>query len=332
MIILENSDNIQRQAESVKAELLKIPGIEAVSFTNCIPTRGATVSDEIRWDGKDATEKLLFWCINSDFDYNKTIKIRMKEGRYFDASFSSDSSNYVINDVAADVMKNQNPLGSNLVVNGKKGVIIGVISDFHTIDLAGPFVPTIIRISPSGRNTMLIKFSSGTYASMTDKIKKIYRQYDPETPLRPKLFRDFPIYSSLPGFSNLNTPSNLIGLSSFIALMLACLGFFGLACFYAESRTKEIGIRKANGATTLSIMKLLLAGYAKWLLIASFIAIPIAFQLSKFFLNRFYFHTSLPLWTFLASPLIACLVAFSTVGLQTWKASTQNPVKSLKYE
>ncbi len=332
MIILDNSHNIQRQAESVKTELLKIPGIEAVSFTNCIPTRGATVSDKIRWDGKDATEKSLFWCINSDFDYNKVIDIRMKKGRYFDASFSADSGNYVINDVAAEVMKNKNPLGSSLILNGKKGTIVGVISDFHTIDLAGPFVPTIIHISPSDRKAILIRFSSGTYASLIDKIEKIYKHYDPETPFRPKLFSDLPIYSSLPGFSNLSTPSNLIGLSSFIALILACLGFFGLASFYADSRTKEIGIRKTNGATTLSIMKLLLAGYTKWLMIASFIAIPIASLLGKIFLDRFHFHTSLPLWTFVASPLIACIVAFSTVGLRTWKASNQNPVKSLKYE
>ena len=91
LIILENSTNIQSHAESVKAELLAIPGIDAVSFTNCIPTRGARVSSEVNWEGKDATEKLHFWCVNSDFDYNKTVKINMVEGRFFDPSFSTDS-------------------------------------------------------------------------------------------------------------------------------------------------------------------------------------------------------------------------------------------------
>ena len=146
VIVLDNSINIQKHAESVKAELLAIPGIDAVSFTNCIPTRGAGVSSEVNWEGKDATEKLHFWCVNSDFDYNKAVKVNMVEGRFFNPSFSTDSTAYLINDVAAAVMKNKNPVGSAITVEGQKGTIIGVFKDFHAIDLAGPIVPTIIRI------------------------------------------------------------------------------------------------------------------------------------------------------------------------------------------
>ena len=91
VIVMNNSINIQNHAESVKAELLAIPGIDAVSFTNCIPTRGARVSSEVNWEGKDATEKLHFWCVNSDFDYNKAVKVNIVEGRFFNASFSTDS-------------------------------------------------------------------------------------------------------------------------------------------------------------------------------------------------------------------------------------------------
>ena len=112
LIVLDNSDNIQKHAESVKAELLAIPGIDGVSFTNCIPTRGTSVTNEVSWEGKDATEKLHFWCINTDFDYNKVVKINLTEGRFFDPSFPSDSACYVINDIAAQVMKNNNPVGS----------------------------------------------------------------------------------------------------------------------------------------------------------------------------------------------------------------------------
>jgi putative ABC transport system permease protein len=101
LIILDNSKNIQLHAESIKAELLAIPGIDAVSFTNCIPSRGARVSSEVTWEGKDATEKLIVWCVSSDFDYNKTVNIKMVEGRFFDPSFSTDSTSYMINDVVA---------------------------------------------------------------------------------------------------------------------------------------------------------------------------------------------------------------------------------------
>ena len=120
LIVLDNSVNIQSHADSVKAELLAIPGIDAVSFTNCIPTRGARVSSEVNWEGKDATEKLHFWCVNSDFDYNKAVELKMVEGRFFNPSFSTDSTAYLINDVAAGVMKNKNPVGSVITLDGQK--------------------------------------------------------------------------------------------------------------------------------------------------------------------------------------------------------------------
>jgi putative ABC transport system permease protein len=326
LIILNNSENIQKHAESIKAELFAIPGIDGVSFTNCIPSRGTRISNEVSWDGKGATEKLHFWCVNADFDYNKVVKINMTDGRFFDTSFSSDSDCYVINDIAARVMKNDNPLGSTITLDGKKGTIIGVFKDFHAIDLAGPLVPVIIGIKSAEKPVLLVKYSSGTFASINDKIQKVYNHYSPDTPYQATLFRD------LPSYSNLSLPSNLIGLAFIIAVLLACMGLYGLASFTSETRTKEIGIRKANGASTTSIMSLLLFNYIKWLTFSILIALPIAFMLGNIFLARFFFHTSIPLWVFLAGPAIAVAVALSTVSFQTWSVARRNPLESLRYE
>ena len=326
VIILENSKNIQKHSASVKAELLSIPGIDAVSFTNCIPTRGARVSSEVAWEGKDATEKLHFWCVSSDFDYNKAVKINMTDGRFFSPSFSTDSAAYMVNDVAASVMKNKNPVGSAITVDGRKGIIIGVFKDFHSIDLAGPIVPTIISINSDEHSTILVKYSSGSYQSVADEIRKVYGHYENEVPFKATLFRD------LIPYSNLSLPSALVGLAFIIALLLACMGLFGLASFTSENRTKEIGIRKANGATTFSLMRLLLTSYTKWLTIAFLIAVPLAFIFGKSFLGRFYFHSPIPLWAFIAGPLIAFTVALLTVSSQTWSVASRNPIKSLRYE
>jgi len=327
LIILDNSENIQKHAESVKAELLAIPEINAVSYTNCIPARGTRPSSDISWEGKDASEKLHFWCVNADFDYNKTVDINLVEGRFFNPSFSSDSDSYLINDVAANVIKNKNPVGSQITVEGKKGTIIGVFNGFHVVDLAGPIVPTIMRIKTDDNPTVLIKYSSGSFPAVADKIGKVVKHYEPDATLyQPRLYRD------LAAISELTVPSNLIGLAFIIALSLACMGLFGLASFTSESRTKEIGIRKANGATTRSIVSLLLGGYTKWLTIAFFFALPVAFLLGNFFLGRFNFHTPMPLWAFLVGPILASAVALSTVSSQTWRAASRNPVKSLRYE
>ena len=120
LIILENPVSIQSHAESYKAELLAIPGIDAVSFTNCIPSRGSKVTNEVAWEGKDPAEKHIFWCVNSDFDYSNVVNIKLVGGRFFNPSFSTDSSSYLINDVAAGVIKNKNPVGAEITIDGTK--------------------------------------------------------------------------------------------------------------------------------------------------------------------------------------------------------------------
>lgn len=326
LVILDNSPNIQRHKESFKTDLLALPGIEAVSFTNCIPSRGARVSNEVSWKGKDASEKLHFWCINSDFDYNKTVHVNIFQGRYFNPSYSTDSSSYIINNIAAGIMKSDNPVGTEIVVDGRKGVVIGVFKDFHAIDLAGPLVPVIMRLNSNERPVILVKYSSGEFRTITTALKSVYEHYETEKPFQATLFRD------LIPYSNLSMPSQLVGVAFVIALLLACMGLFGLASFTSENRTKEIGIRKVNGASTFTVIYLLMRNYAKWLIIAISAAIPAAFIAGRIFLGRFFFHTPVPAAAFIAGPLIAVIVAFSTISIITWKVATRNPVKSLRYE
>jgi putative ABC transport system permease protein len=326
VIILNNTVSIQSHEESFRADLLALPGIEAVTFSNCIPTRGARVSNEVSWDGKDPSEKLHFWCINADFDYNKVVRVKMIDGRFFDKAFSTDNTAYIINDVAAGVMKRKNPVGTSFTLEGRKGTIIGVFSGFHSIDLAGPIVPTIMCVQPGEQSNIMVKYSSGSFPSINADVMKVYKHYEHEATYQSTIFRD------LIPYSDLSLPSRLVGLAFIIALLLACTGLFGLASFTTENRTKEIGIRKANGATTFSVMRLLLTSYTKWLTLAFFIALPIALMAGSKFLGRFHFHTQIPLWAFFAGPLIAFTVSLLTVCSQTWRAASRNPVKALRYE
>lgn len=326
LIVIDNSKNIKSHSKSIREELLKIPGIDAVSFTNCLPSMNAAITSDIDWDGRDESAKLDFWCINTDFDYNKLVNIKMISGRYFSPSFSSDTAGYVINDIAARMIGSNDPVGSLISVYGNEGPVLGVFSGFHTLDLSGPLVPTIIRIKPESSNRMLVKFSSAECSSIAARLEAVYKQYEPELLFQPELFRDYG------KDSRLKMPSKLVGWASAIAIILACLGLFGLSAFTAESRTKEIGIRKINGATTGSVMRLLLKGYTKWITIAFFLAIPFAFFIGKNFLGRYYFHTSMPYWAFIVGPLLAYSIALLTVSFQTWRAASKNPVETLRYE
>jgi putative ABC transport system permease protein len=224
------------------------------------------------------------------------------------------------------VMKIKNPVGSIITLDGRRGTVIGIFKDFHSIDLAGPIVPSIMRIGSDDRPVILIKYSSASFPAISEKIMTVYQYYEHEVPFKVTLFCD------LIPYSNLSLPSNLVGLAFIVALLIACMGLFGLAAFTSENRTKEIGIRKANGATTSSVMILLLTNYTKWLTLAFLIALPIAFILGRHLLGKFYFHTPLPVWAFLAGPVIASAVALLTVISQTLSIANRNPIKALRYE
>ncbi len=327
VIAIDKTEKITGHSESFKADLLSIPGVEAVTFTNCIPTYSAQVSNDVGWEGKDDSGHVPFWCINTDFDYNKIVDIKMVAGRFFDRSFSADSVNYVINDVAATIMNNKNPVGSLISFEGNKGSVIGVFNDFHALDLAGPFVPVIIRIKPQDASLILVKSSLDENRSLAEEISSVQKRYDPESTSRPELLSDKRVINS-----QMKVSPGLIGLASLIAVIMACLGLFGLASFTAENRTKDIGIRKANGATTASVMRLLLANYTRWITLAFAVAVPFAFFIGKAFLDKYFFHASMPYWAYIAGPLVVYAVALFTVTWQTWRIANRNPVEALRYE
>jgi putative ABC transport system permease protein len=326
LIIIASSEKTEAHAESVRTDLLSIPGIESVSFSNCIPARGSQVTNDINWEGKDASQKLHFWSINTDFSYDRTVNLRITEGRYFDKSYPSDSACFVINDIAAKVMGYENPVGRTLTMESRKGTVIGVFRDFHTLDLSGPYTPTIISLAKTGKGNILVKLAPGINPEIRGKIKDILNKYDPGTVFQANL------YSDLYQRTELSTTSDLVGLAFIISILLACLGLTGLASFTAASRTKEIGIRKINGASVISVMRLLGFNYSRWFVIASLISIPFAFLLGNVVLSRFNFRTAMPYWAFIAGPLTAYFIALAAVSWQSWRAAARNPVEALRYE
>jgi putative ABC transport system permease protein len=326
MLVIPGANNLESHSENIRNELLSVPGIASVSFSSCIPAHGTRVSNEVGWEGKSSGQKLHFWCIDTDYDYPATVNLKISEGRYFDRSFLNDSTCFVINDVAARVMDYKEPIGRSITVEGKRGTIIGVFSGFHSLDLAGPYTPTIISLARESKSNLLIRIGEGRNGEIIGMTRKILAGYSPDKP------NTIILYSDLLKRNELTTVTYLVGLAFIVSIMLACLGLSGLASFTAASRTKEIGIRKINGASINSILRLLGMNYSKWLIIASAISIPVAFLLGTMFLARFNFRTSMPVVAFIAGPVIASAVALLAVGLQSLRAAARNPVEALRYE
>jgi ABC-type antimicrobial peptide transport system permease subunit len=326
LLIVSNLGGLETHSESIRSDILSLPGVESASFSSCIPANGTRVTNEVSWEGKDPSQELHFWRIDADFDYSNTVNIRIRKGRYFDTSYPSDSSSFVINDVAAKVMDYKDPVGRTITMDGRKGTIIGIFSDFHTLDLAGPYTPTIISLSKEGRDNLLISIGNASIPEITGRIREIIARYEPDKIWQASL------YSDLVERTELTTVSEIIGLAFIISIILACMGLSGLAAFTAAGRTKEIGIRKINGATIPSILRLLGLNYSRWIIIASVFSIPIAYIMGTMFLARFNFRTPMPYWAFVAGPALAYVIALLAVGFQSWKAASRNPVEALRYE
>jgi putative ABC transport system permease protein len=326
LLIINNSKGLEDHEESFKTELLSLPGIKTVSYSNCVTTRGAAVSNAVTWDGNAVSEKPQFWCISTDFNYNDAVNLNITKGRYFDKNYPSDSASFLINDVAARVMKYEDPIGRSLTLEGRKGTIIGVFKGYHLAGLTGSITPAIISLGAGNRNSILVSITSDNLSSLSEKINNVYKKYEPDNMYQATLFSD------LVKRTELTTISQLIGVGFFIALLLASLGLSGLASFTATSRTKEIGIRKINGSTTYQVMKLLGKNYTRWLITSIIIALPVAFLAGSVFLRRFGLHATMPLLPFIAGPLIAYIIALSAISLQSWRVATRNPVEALRYE
>ena len=327
ILVFENHENISNHQATFKSELLSIPEVSSVCFSNSMPFVNVNGSANVDWPGRIPTIDNNFPLINTDYGFLKTLQPKLLRGRFFEEGLKTDEDNFVVNETAAEVIKQANPVGQVITVNGRKGTIIGVVKNFQTNHLFNPYFPVIIKINPQETYFTVIRFLPGNNKTLLEKLKKKYKQFESDYPFEPDLADDL--------FYRQNFKSEaavLVGIFAAIAIFLACLGLFGLAAFSAEKRTKEIGVRKINGASIYSVILLLLRAYAKWVTIAICIGVPISFLLGKAFLGSFAFHTSLPLWAFAVGPLIVICIALLTVSLLTFKAAMRNPVESLRYE
>lgn len=328
VIFFTAPNSILEHREAFLSELYSIPEVSSVSWSSQNPIGTYNSTNEVNWEGKQANEKMDFWTVNTDPNFMNTMKVRLASGRFFSEGNASDSGAYVLNEEAVKSMHLTDPLGKTITVNNQRGTVVGIVNNYHSLQLMTPYLPVILSNRPSEAKMVFVRFS-GYKDSFYKKLEKLYKKYEVYVPFTPKLmedsFREINIFA--------NNAAMVLSALTVLAIFLSCLGLFGLASFTIETRTKEIGIRKVNGASTLSILRMFLKSYNKWIIIASCVALPLAFLLWNSMLGAmFAFRIQFPVWALLATPVIVMLVAWSTVIWQSWKAASKNPVEALRYE
>jgi len=322
------------QFETFKNEVMKNTGVIEVGRSSRIPS-GRLLDDQgisVFEGAKSQPVKADVKYVNADYGFIPTFGMKMAAGRNFSREFGTDSNNYVINVASVKALgwkTPENAIGKDLAYGGVRGKVIGVVNDFHFESLHQSIIPLLFRM-PAHDNygRLSIKITGNNINSSINTIQEAWLKLQPENPFEYTFLDER--FQKL--YNSEQQQGSLFTIFSFIAIFIACLGLFGLSAFTITQRVKEIGVRKVLGASIPQIVTELSKDFLKLVLIASVIALPIAWYAMSKWLLDFAFRISIQWWVFLMAGVIAVVIAFVTISFQSIKAAMANPVKSLRSE
>jgi ABC-type antimicrobial peptide transport system permease subunit len=283
-------------------------------------------SGSFDWTGRPKDFNPALAPLEADPDFQHMMHLKLKEGRWFNNE-KSDTHNVLVNETAIKELHLQKPIiGQRFMHQGDTGVIVGVLKDFHFKSLHEKIGPMLI--SNGTGSGLYIKTAPGNTAAAIAAVEKVWKRFFPGDPFTYDFLDES--YNNL--YKTEQQASLLITLFAGIAILVSALGLLGLATFAAEQKVKEIGIRKVLGASVQHIVSLLSKDFVKMVIIASFIAFPIAWWAMNKWLQGFAYRIDFSWWIFLLAAGIALLIAILTVSVQSVKSALANPVKSLRSE
>jgi len=330
LVHFEFTNGIQR--ETLKDALGRNPDILSVTITDHQNVLNNWTSVKgIDWKGKKEGDDVLFSVLNTDKDYSKTFQLELTKGSFLSTDeFSIDKAVVVINEKAAEIMGLNDPIGEIISFNGLNFKIIGVVKNFHFKTLHAAIEPLIIAPIPSTSigGICYMKMKPDHITSTLSEIRKICKSNNMDYTLEFRFLDDD--YASTYWLEQ--KAGTLLGYLTILAIIISCLGLIGLSTFMTVHRTKEIGIRKANGAKPIEIISLLSKEYLKLVIISFIIAAPIAWYATNIWLRGFAYRINIGWWFFALAIIIVIVIITLTVGIQSYNAARKRPVEALRYE
>jgi putative ABC transport system permease protein len=327
-------DNLHLLSETgaidLKEHMLSIPGVESASLHLGEPGSKAIISS-YSFQTPNMTSALSLATYFGDFDYVNTLGFRLLKGRTFNVNLASDSTAVILNETALEVLQiNGEPIGKEV----NKGMhVIGVVSDFHWESLRNNIGPLAImlgskKIVNPPYSQLAIKGGKSALQDVVTKANAAWKQRVADEPMSYHFVDE--------NFGSLLEKEKVLGraLSFFtgLAIIISCLGLFGLSAYTAEQRTKEIGIRKVLGASTYGLMVMLGSQFTRLVIISILVAVPLAWYIAKAWLESFAYKTQLSLWVFAFGAVTGLVICVLTVAYHSLTASRTNPTETLKYE
>jgi putative ABC transport system permease protein len=328
IVYFEAEGKVKDHMETFLSDVKNLPGVNNASSTFLAFLGHLNSTSDLYWQGKAPEVNVEMQYRRVNYGITELLGIKMKEGRSFSKDFSADDSKIIFNEAAIELMGLTDPIGKNVELWGKDYEIVGIAKNFHFESLHENVKPLFFYLAPERTNTIMVKIGSGNLAGTIGNLQNYYKEFTGGTPLTFK-FLDEQFQAQYAAEERVSILSRYF---AGLAIIISCLGLFGLASFTAQRRRKEIGIRKALGSSDLAIAYLLSGDFTKLVITAIFIALPLSYIVASYWLDGFAYRIELELWYFIGAGLIALFVAWLTVGMQAIRAANINPVKALKYE
>jgi putative ABC transport system permease protein len=333
VLVIQRGNHIL-QGKAFMQELLTHPNVMCVSNTSSLPGRHFNMNS-YRLEGSPPSERYTLFSMYADHHFAELLGLEIVDGRFFSDKIASDVSSVVINETAVSRLGLKDPVGKRFhkeyggAKEGEFTTIIGVVKDIHFHSLHDEITPMALRYREGTRGFYTsLKLKTGNIQETIKFVGNTWKKFSLGQPFE---------YSFLDeDFDNLyrgeKKTGQILFLFASLSIFVACLGIFGLASFFTEQRTKEIGIRKVLGASGSGIVLLLSKEFTKWIFVTNIFAWPIAYFAMNKWLQNFAYRTNIGPWIFVLSGLLVFVIALVTVSYQSIKAALSNPVDSLRYE
>jgi putative ABC transport system permease protein len=330
VIRIDSEGKLQGNEEDFTTALQTIPGVVNASFTQHNLIGRNFGSADLSWEGKNLRQNVYFEGMWGGYNFIKTMGMEMAAGRYFTKGFGDDNNKIIINETAAKATNLKNPIGKTIKWGNTPFQIIGVVKDFHFESLHDVVKPTFILLG-QGVNPwfkVMIRIKGTQQKETIAQVQKMYESYNPGFPFTFNYLDE--AYQKQ--YETETRVSVLAGYFSALAIIISCLGLFGLVAFTAQKRQKEIGIRKVIGASVNNITLMLTKDFLKLVVIAVIVAFPLSWWAMNQWLQGFAYRIDIGAGVFFIAIVSIVVITLLTVSFQAIKAAIANPVKSLRSE
>jgi len=327
IIRFSNDGNLEKKLSTFSTELKNIPGVvNASSVDGDLMGHYSHAGGGIAWEGKDPNLGIEYYGNSIDDVFFETMDLKIIEGRSFSKNFN-DSSSVIFNQSAIAAMGLKNPIDKTVTMWGEKKQIVGIAKDYHFESLYKKIGPAFFTFSENNPVT-IVRIKAGTEQQTIARIKGLYNKYNPGLDFSYAFLDDD--YNAL--YASEQRVALLSRYFAGIAILISCLGLFGLAAFTAQKRQKEIGIRKVIGASVSNIVSMLSKDFLVLICLALLIAVPISWWAANEWLQSFAYRISISPLMFVISGAFVVIITLLTISFQSIKAAIANPVKSLRTE